>query len=88
MNDEVFIRICGVFYNYSSKSLKQIAGVDSDKSINADIANICFIAIQGISDETVFLDFLATWTVVELFTDFNANQAPFPSCRVKILGFR
>lgn len=73
MLDQVVIGIRLEVTRDTLEPLKQIAGTDLQKAVDADVADICLIAIQVVLDIAVLFYVLATGALVEFLGYFDSN---------------
>lgn len=79
MLDDVEVSVgIRVFCN-AFQAIEQVARINSNKSIDANVANVSGLACDAICYVAMFFDLLAARAVIELFRDLNTHQVPLGS---------
>lgn len=79
--DQVIVCIGRRVRLYALQALKEIAGVDAYKAIDADVANVSRRSVEAISDVAMLKNVLTARALIELLAYLNANQLPFQTSR-------
>lgn len=85
MLDQVVIGICLEVTSDTLEALKQVAGIDLEETVDADVADIRLIAVQAVPDIAVLFDVLATGALVEFLGYLNSCQNPFAARYLEIV---
>lgn len=84
MFDQVSVCVCSLISSYPFQTVEQIARIDLQEAIDADVPHISLIAVQFILNVAVLFYLLAARTSIKFFGYLNADQMPFPPGLLKI----
>jgi len=85
MLDQVVIGICLEVASDTLEALKQVAGIDLEEAIDADVADIRLTTVQAIPDIAVLFDVLATGALIEFLAYLNSCQTPFAARYLEVV---
>jgi hypothetical protein len=83
MLDQVVICIRLEVARDALEPLKQIAGIDLEKAVNADVTDIGLIAIQAVPDIAVFFYVLTTGTLIEILSHLDSHKLPLSTRHIE-----
>ncbi|AZD85155.1 hypothetical protein C4K14_2331 [Pseudomonas chlororaphis subsp. aureofaciens] len=83
MFDQVAICIRLEVARDALETLKQIAGIDLEKAVNADVTNISLIAIQAVPDIAVFFYVLTTGALIEILSYLDSRKLPLSTRHIE-----
>ncbi|WP_346061968.1 hypothetical protein [Halomonas salifodinae] len=71
---QVAVRVGSEIFRNPLQTVKKVPGVDLNKALNADIADIRLIAVQAIADIAVLFDIFAARALIEFLTDLHGDE--------------
>jgi len=81
------IRVCvrSVVLRYSSQAVEQIAGINSDKSVDAHIPHVRLMTGDVVSNVAMLFYLLATRAIVKLFANLDGHEPPLSPGDIEVL---
>lgn len=83
--DQVIVRIGRRVCLYALQAFEEVSGVDADKAIDADVANVRRRSVEAVSDVAMLKNVLTARALIEFLADLNPNQLPFEASRLEHL---